>query len=446
MRIKWIFIFLFCYIISYNLAFADNQTLKVGYWDELSEESQKILKEYPTLKIIGGDMTADTTKDLVGQFLTKDFTYDVFPLFSIQYDIQPLIKKGYLADLSNNDIICENINKMRPDIVSMVSKGSKIYALPYGLETEFLSIRPKVWKNAGFHLDEIPDTFDAFLDFLDIWSKAPVPGYCVINQFDETMYTESTYSKWLLELLFENYLMQYRYSGKLIEFDNPSLKEKMEHCITTGKTLYQVEKTPNNGYALFESGCSGIRVENLVSLRMDKEQPRLVTAYLWMVAVNAESTIKDLAMNYAANVLDKDKYTSVLLFQEPYSVINPYYAKALEEYESAIKGIEEQLTNINLAAEIKQKLQNTLEEYNEEFAFFINEESEYYVTDVQVKEFYNRVDGIYIETPGPLSIGSEYGPMLNQLIASYAAGLLSTDQIISKLDEICWMIQMEEGL
>jgi len=221
------YILLFSFIGSMGLAFADNQTLEVGYWDELSASSQSFLKKHPELTIICGNMTANTTDELISQFLTKEFTYDVFPLFSIQYDIQPLIRKGYLADLSSNKAIRERINEMRPDIVSLVSNDSGIYALPYGLMTDFISVQPEAWNKAGFNNSMIPDTFDAFLDFLDIWSKTPIPGYCVINQFDETKYTENSYIQWLIELLFENYLMQYRYIGKTVKFDDLSFKEML---------------------------------------------------------------------------------------------------------------------------------------------------------------------------------------------------------------------------
>ncbi len=443
---KTAFVILICIIFSYSLASADNQLLNVGYWDERSEVSQTFLKEYPLLTITGGDMTAYTTDELIGQFLTKEFSYDVFPLFSVQYDVRPLIEKGYLADLSGNEAIRERINAMRPDIVSLISKDSGIYALPYELETEYLSIQPDAWKNAGFKAEETPDTFDAFLDFLDTWCTKPIPGFCIINQFDETMYTENSYTQWLLELLFENYLMQYRYSDTVIMFDDLSLKEKMEHCITTGKALYLTEKEPNQGYALLESGCSGIKVENLVSLRLNNNQPTLVKAYLWMVSVNADSTVQDLAMDYALHILNENKDSSVLLYLEPFSVINPYYADTLEEYKTTLNELEEQLTNESLSPDAKLKLQNILEECRKEYKDYIDEKNMYYVTDEQIRNFYDHVDGIYIETPGPLSVGSEYGPFLNQLIASYAAGLSSTDQMINKLNEICWMIQMEEGL
>lgn len=446
MRKRIGFIILLCFILSYRVATADNHTLRIGYWDKFSEASQCILEKYPTLNIISGSITANTTDEIINQFLTKEFSFDVFPIFSIQYDVRPLIKKGYLSDLSDNEMLHDSITKMRPDIVSLVSKGSGIYALPYGLETEFLSIQPEAWKKAGFNTDEIPDTFDAFLDFLDIWSKAPVPGYCVINQFDETMYTENSYSKWLLELLFDNYLMQYRYAGKPITFNDLSLKHMMEHCITTGKALYQAEKTPNLGYALFESSCSGIAAKDIVSLRMDISQPKLVKAYMWLVAVNADSSEQDLAMEYAMHVLNENTTISYLLFQIPSSVINPYYTQTLEEYNNIINETVDRLSNDNLSADSKLKLQNDLDEYRDTLKEYMDEKNMYYVTDVQIREFYDHVDGIYIETPGPLSVGSEYGPFLNQLIASYAAGLSSTDQMINKLNEICWMIQMEENL
>ena len=105
MRKHIIPILLLCLLVPCTLVFAQNQTLKIGYWDQQSETSQKFVKDHPEIEITSGNMNARTTEDLIGLFLTQEFTYDVFPLFSVQYNISPLMEKGYLADLSGNAAI-----------------------------------------------------------------------------------------------------------------------------------------------------------------------------------------------------------------------------------------------------------------------------------------------------------------------------------------------------
>lgn len=432
-------------VLLCGIAGADEEVqLKIGYWDERSEIAQDFMKKYPHVKISGGNMNARTTDDLISAFLTGDFDYDVFPLFSVQYDLQPLMNKGYLADLSDSEKIREYVSEMRQDVISMVSRGEQIYALPYGLLIEYMVYHPDTWAEAGLSTEDVPNTFPQLLSFLEKWTSSEHPGYCVCGQFDETVYTENRYTEWLLNLLFENDMMQKSYEKKDMEFTDPALLEMMERCKEVGAKLYRLEPIPNQGKALFTIGESSIgEVQNMVSLRLEESQSRLVKSYLWTVAVNEDSKVKPTATDFALSLMDKESALTTFLFSAPQSIPNRETEQLLMEAEEQKDALLDKLGQKGLSAEAKVKLQEELDSLNLQIQEYEKDENRYYITADQVKGFLNQIDGLYIETPGPLSVGSENAQLLNQWIGSYAAGIISAEQMLQRMNEISWMMQME---
>lgn len=444
MKTRALILLLICFIFCNSFSVAEESTLRIGYWDVRSETVQGFLKQHQGITTTSGNMNARTTDDLISSFLTEEFDFDVFPLFTIQYDISPLMEKGYLADLSRSEEIRDTVKEMREDVAGLVTYENGIYALPYGLLINYMTWQEQAWKDAGFTEEDVPTTFDEFLDFLENWCSNRKQGFCIFGQFDETVYTESRYAECLLNMLFENYMMQSSYAGELLTFDDPQLIERMERCREIGKKLYSLEPIPNQGMPLFSTDSSSVTdVYRLIPLRMNQNQPRLIKAYLWTVAVNDSSPIQDTAIEFAKYILHESDYLSALLYKKPRAIRNPYYDETVSSLEKTVADAEEKLRSDSLSAQAKVKLQEQLVEAQNELKAYMIPENEYLLTEKQIGDFLTQVDGLYIETPGPLSIGSENGKLLTQWISSYAAGLTSAQQMIQKLDDISWMIQME---
>ena len=444
MKARVFILLLICFIFCGSFSVAEGSTLRIGYWDVRSETVQGFLKRHQDITATSGNMNARTTDDLISSFLTEEFDYDVFPLFTVQYDISPLMEKGYLVDLSQSEEILDRVHKMREDVAGLVTGENGIYALPYGLLINYMTWQEQAWKDAGFIEEDVPTTFDEFLNFLENWCSNRKQGFCIFSQFDETLYTESRYAECLLNMLFENYMMQNSYAGELVTFDDPRLIERMERCREIGRKLYQLEPIPNQGMPLFSIDSSSVTdIHRLISLRMNQDQPRLIKAYLWTVAVNASSSVQDTAIEFAKYILHENDFLSALLYKEPHAIENPYFDETAAVLEKTVSDVKEKLKNDSLSAQAKVKLQGELEEAQNELNEYMVPENEFLLTEEQITDFLTQVDGLYIETPGPLSVGSENGKLLTQWISSYASGLTSAQQMIQKLNEISWMIQME---
>ena len=118
-------------------------------------------------------------------------------------------------------------------------------------------------------------------------------------------------------------MLQQKHSGKVMEFTNPDLPVLMERCKKIGAKLYQLEPIPNQGKALFSIGESSVaEIQNMVSLRMDDRQPRLIKSYLWAVAVNEDSVVKPIATDFALSLLDNESILTTFLYSAPQSIPN----------------------------------------------------------------------------------------------------------------------------
>lgn len=136
---------------------------------------------------------------------TGSFPYDTFVISSNRFDVNTLIDKGYCLDLSDNPTIREAVSTMRPAIADLVTRDGAIYGLPYQCNIQYMAYNASSWEDLGYSANDIPDSFPAFLSFLESWVQrslsSDTQGYVVFNNFDEDLYTETSYTSSLVRLL-----------------------------------------------------------------------------------------------------------------------------------------------------------------------------------------------------------------------------------------------------
>ena len=106
-----------------------------------------------------------TTEMLVGTF-----DADVFWLHSAGIDYRSIMEKGYCLDLSGSEIIRNAMENLYPAFADQCVKDGKIYAVPIGSQLDFLTMNPDLAADAGMGEVAIPDSFPAFLDFVEAWN------------------------------------------------------------------------------------------------------------------------------------------------------------------------------------------------------------------------------------------------------------------------------------
>ena len=108
-----------------------------------------------------------TKPDVVQAMLKQDSTTDIYVLQSDDNDFASLRNRGYLPDLSGNEKIAENTNRLYPYIQDAVRQDGKIIGVPVCFDGGSIGIHMEAWKAAGGTEEELPKTWGQFFDWLE---------------------------------------------------------------------------------------------------------------------------------------------------------------------------------------------------------------------------------------------------------------------------------------
>lgn len=134
----------------------------------------------------------------------------------------------------------------------------------------------------------------------DAVDENPEPQISINNRWVESLYTEYSYTRWLTEMLIENYIMQLQYAGEPLRFENDTLVSLLERVKEVGEAIYYSEPVTKGSMQLIDNVSSNrwpkISDSGIISMRVNEEQPRLIKSYISMSAVKAGTEKEALAI------------------------------------------------------------------------------------------------------------------------------------------------------
>ncbi len=214
-----------------------------------------------------------------------------------------------LADLSGSQIIEAWMDRLRPDIKSLVTtKDGKIVGLA-GF-TGWVSVLPMYWRQdawdaAGLTKEDVPQSYTELLDFLQQWmeriDEKPEKNICVANTFYFAQGAgENGYVPWLLNVLINTWEMQHYVAGKTLNFNTPEFVTLLERTQDVGMRLDKAEPTAKkrqNMLQLFENYSGEERynagrdygLSHTIPFRITCDQPVLMRAMAEISVIRADS-------------------------------------------------------------------------------------------------------------------------------------------------------------
>lgn len=453
MRKTMIFLLALILILSTFIPTAlAEDTFKIGLYALEMPQVQTFMQNYPNITF-KSEVPPITTDKLINAFLTGTFDYDIFPLTTSICDLNAVISKGYLADLTDCEGVSSIVATLRPDVREKITKEGRIYGIPSFLDFTFVSYNPEAFARAGFTDTDVPNTFPDFLNLLGKWiayvETAGDHEVCVYGNFDEELYNKHSYTRWLTELLVENTIMQQSYTGEALSFDTPVFRSCLERCQMIGNKLYAIEGKPAGGrLPLVEVNNQSVaNLRHFICLRLNENQPLLISAEMRVGVASADSDHVDMAAAFALNQLQYDLENSsmtALIFSDPQPVENPDYAQSVARVQQQLEEATKQLDSAaNASAKKKAKLQEQVENYKSQLEQVSDPSRAYLISETDLAEFRNFEGHLYFEAPSIFAVGTEYGDMLEQLLDHYSTGVASAEQFIQRLEEIAWMLKME---
>ena len=405
---------------------------------------------HPDVQCVQSEQDYSTTEMLNNALVTREFISDIFSIGNLFFDCQQMMAKGYCVDLSEDQIIADELQKMHPSIVSQVMRDGKIYAIPYGISFEFWLCNEEGWNAAGLTKQNVPKSFPEFLDFLEAWveriTAEPEPDISIANRWDSTLYNEYSYTSWLTGLLIDNYIMQCQYTGGALRFDSDELLQQLNRVQKIGEAIYNCEPKKKGNMQLFEDVSSnrwpGNVATDLLSLRMNVNQPNLIKAYLSMYAVNPSTQSKLLSIELLEDLITHvPDLAHALLYLDAEPIKNPNYEDTMVSTQAMIDECEEKLHSSDIDGTMRESLESDLRDY--QIVLEQTKHREYDFSPEQLHDYQSFTHMFYFQTPSVFYIATPEGWMLKQMEERFAAGAMSAEQFMKELDRMAQMIEKE---
>lgn len=450
-------------LVPFSIGCAETSTLVNyrcvgGSWPA----TKAFLAAHPEIKLqnVPVENYVYTTSELAGKLLTGELRSDVFLIETNLFDDRVLFEKGYFLDLSSSEIIVDAVNRMHPVIREAAMLNGKVYGFPYFIRFDFYYIDAESWERAGYEKAEIPQSYPAFLDFLEQWcdriDEDPDIGFQFHVRGDWAGdWKPSCYTEWLTTCLMNDYFIQKQAAGEPLSFQDEELAALLDRTLAIGQRLYETEPPTDDETSFPSLVMNSLQMkwehgDTFLSFRMNEQQPKAVPIYLEMLSVYAGTTIPDLAIELLEDVVQYgddfmyDQYSSAYLYEDAQPTVSSSYDSEIQRYQRLITKKEQELQQEDLTPTDRKDLEDALQVCKDEMEAYENE-GKYLVSQESIDSFAAFAQDMIILRPHAFSPGTTAGNVnYLTLLKRFAAGQLPADQFLKKLDKLAYMVQMED--
>ena len=424
--------------------------LSLGGSDKNSAEYKAFVNAHPEIVVHTETNIYLSTNEIINAFLTGEFPFDTFVMTSSSFDIQQLMAKGYCAPLTGSSVLHAEMEQMYTPIQQLVSQGGAIYGAPFFCYVGYYTYRPDAWEAAGLTAEDVPTSFEEFLDFLEKWvariRENSEDEISVSNLFDSEQYGEHSYISYLVDRLISNYIMQCNYADEPLRFDTPMFRELLARCQSIGADLYKYEPEQKGNYGLFEDLYGMRELKYLVPLRLTTEQPILIKASLYTAFLNARSQHQSLATEYLENcVTCMEPQDAAYLYRDAQPVEDSEYKRAMDAVQTEIDRLAKRLEAEELEPSERNLLQDQLAQKKLTWEEMAVSEARYLISENDLQLYRTYGENLYFQPPSIFDPSTENGKNMKQLRDRFCTGGMPAQQFISELDRLAWMLEMEAG-
>lgn len=392
-----------------------------------------------------------STEELVGGLLSGEFNYDTFVMNSSAFDVNRLIEKGYCSSLESSAPIMSSVQQMYDPIQKMVMKNETAYGVPFYCYISYFRYSPEAWSAANLTKQDVPQSFEQLLDFLENWIERikECPDeitVCVVNTFDEDHYGPHSYVSFLVDRLVANHIMQCNYAGEPIRFDTPLFRNILERCQQIGKALYEYEPQAKTEFGLFYDWQGMRGLECMIPLRITCEQPILIKANVFLAFSNIRTNYPNLASEYLENVLAYMKpEDAAYLYPDAEPVEDAEYMRSMNLLGSQLKILEDQYDTLNAADDplAQLTLKDQIDDLKREYDKMANSEERYIISPNDLAMYHQYGEHLYFQAPSVFDPAREEGQTMRQLRDRFSQGNMPIDQFVKRVDTLAYMLESE---
>lgn len=386
-----------------------------------------------------------TQQQLAEAVLTGSLEVDILVMDGGFFDLDKLMDKGYLLDLSGSDTIRQHVADIAPNLRAAFTRGERIHAVPAGLSLMPMAVHPAAMEALGL---SVPASITGLIDLAEQWLGGPAR-----QQTDYIFLAHEDNLKTALQgLVISSHVDNMLGTGQELTFDTPlfrGLMARLEGLDTRGRDSGESwEKLPLIEPAVQAEprfppghGPGGDRDFRYLVLPMEEGQPAAVQANVSLVAVLATSQHQEAAQRFVEAFIQA---------QHPVdqAVYKPQATAAIEnlDYQAGIKRHQEEIDQ--LAAQVQQaegfdrsRLEHRLDRAKQMLHEY-EASARYLITEEELAIFHQLLSQSYIRTGLADTLHKAIWDE-QELPSQYMEGAISLDQLIVQLDEKLRLIRME---
>lgn len=327
-----------------------------------SRTISKALLQLDNIRLADAADQSYSQEALLGQLMAGQADVDLLQMDAGGFDIQQLMKKGYLADLSDSPVIADMVRDALPTLQHITQLDGRVYTIPLSYQPVFLEVNLDVFEQMG---RDVPATIPELIDLARWWGEE---GH---NTVEEVVLFDMHSAKRLMkELAFESYKAGMFGQGQPLVFDMERFGKVMQDIDALNTEEWDLPSnygsgddddeclgtpaiTPYMGYSAQHASDGGNRT---ILLAFDNNTPAYTHAHTFVVGVAANSPHKDAAIRFLeAYVQSMDELLRATLsrsWDKP--VMNPTYEYTLQQIQDSLTQLQTQLEKTENAAERRE--------------------------------------------------------------------------------------------
>ncbi len=424
------------------------------------------LKDHPDAKVLlseGRMSAAEVVTDMQGQ--TEPV--DIYQL-PVQSDFSAFKDKGYAADIGDDPVISEAVERMYPFVQeALKDQEGRLVAVPAGIQISHGAVSPEHY-DVFFKGQPYPETWQEYLAQLyQFEQQSPAkPEY----NFQDWMTYEG-----LLGNIMDSYIQTYERPGEALTFDRPELKETLDLLmkardlrLSQGQSMEMRIDDAEDGVlppSIYFPSMSGVnatlyndertdepqvnRLERLKPFTFVKGEKPIYRVLMEAFVLNPASQNRELALDFLRYGVQRETEPKFHIMMDP-SDNEPIIQ---DDYEQKVQEAQDNLASLQAAYDAAQgEAEKNYQAWQLAHAKALTEEpdkNKWLVSPGSIAQYRGWADQIRSFSRSPY-IEQQYnndGPVFQQLrslCARYMAGQLDQAGFIQTLNETYRLVYLEQ--
>ncbi len=385
---------------------------------------------------------------LLTQLMSGQADVDLLQMDARGFDIQQMIKKGYLADLSASPAIADMVRDALPPLAAITQWEGGVYTIPLSYQPAFLEVNLEVFEQMG---RDVPTTIPELIDLARWWGEE---GHETVE--DVVLFDMHSAKALMKTLAFESYKASLLGRGLPLVFDMERFGSIMQDIDALNTESWDLPANYGSGddddeylgmpaitpYAGYNAEYTQtLNNKQSILLQFDADMPAMSDAFTYVVGVAANSPNRDAAIRFLeAYVQSMDpllRATLSISWSDP--VVNPRYEFELEQAQSSLTQFEAQLDKAEGAH--RTELENTVK-LQREGVEEIRTSRQFLITAEQLQAHRKMMESTYVE--GSLSrLANEALSRDGYMLHMYLDGALTLEQFVKQANDKIRLMTLE---